>query len=192
MAPKKVLLAAATDADWQQVFNIRYGKGKFVKIKTWQDFKKFLLLSYAQENAVMNRLRSLYPNSSLSFTDPDRDYLIIGPSGTCNRYDIERIDEKGNLTRIEVKNCKMCQKNNPYIVFNEHWKLPWSYTPLDISKVEKNYWEGRLHSADLIYFVDEACSEFCICNIQNGQYHASVGPYGNVVFLFDHYSWHTL
>ena len=192
MTPKKVLLTAATDADWQQVFNIRYGKGKFVKIKTWQDFKKFLLLSYAQENAVMNRLRSLYPNSSLSFTDPDRDYLIIGPSGTSNRYDIERIDEKGNLTRIEVKNCKMCQKNNPYIVFNEHWKLPLSYTPIDISKVEKNYWEGRLHSADLIYFVDEACSEFCICNIQNGQYHASVGPYGNVVFLFDHYSWHTL
>ena len=192
MTPKKVLLTAATDADWQQVFNIRYGKGKFVKIKTWQDFKKFLLLSYAQENAVMNRLRSLYPNSTLSFTDPDRDYLIIGPSGTCNRYDIEKIDGKGNLTRIEVKNCKMCQKNNPYIVFNEHWKLPLSYTPLDVSKVEKNYWQGRLHSADIIYFVDEACSEFCVCNIQSGQYRANVGPYGNVVFLFDHYSWHTL
>ena len=109
MTPKKVLLTAATDADWQQVFNIRYGKGKFVKIKTWQDFKKFLLLSYAQENAVMNRLRSLYPNSSLSFTDPDRDYLIIGPSGTCNRYDIERInqiiDAKDEIKRIYINFC---------------------------------------------------------------------------------------
>lgn len=192
MTPKKVLLTAATDADWQQVFNIRYGTGKFVKIKTWQDFKKFLLLSYAQENAVMNRLRSLYPNSALSFTDPDRDYLIIGPSSTCNRYDIEKIDEKGNLTRIEVKNCKMHQKNYPHIVFNEHWKLPNAYTPLDITNVEHNYWQGRLHSADVIYFVDEARSEFCVCNIHNGQYRAVVAPNGTVKFVFDHYSWHIL
>lgn len=192
MTPKKVLLTQATDADWQQVFKIRYGMGKFVKIKTWQNFKKFLLLSYAQENMVMKRLRSLYPHSRFSFTDPDRDYLVIGPSGTCNRYDIEKIDEKGNLTRIEVKNCKMHQKNNPQIIFNEHWKISNPYTALDLSRIEGNYWAGRLHSADMIYFVDEKCSEFCICNIRNGQYHAVVGLDGTVEFTFDHYSWHTL
>lgn len=192
MTPKKVLLTQATDADWQQVFNIRYGKGKFVKIKTWQDFKKFLLLSYNQENAVMVRLKSLYPKSSFHFTDPDRDYLIIGPSGTCNRYDIEMIDEYGKLTRIEVKNCKMHQKYNRHIVFNEHWQLPYLYTALDLSTIEMKYLKGRLHSADKIYFVDENCAEYCVCDISKGQFHAAVGLYGTVEFFFDHSSWYIL
>lgn len=187
---RKVLLTAATNDDWQEAFELRYKNKKFVKIKTWQEFKKYLMLSYDQENKVMTKLKQLNPASTYSFTDPDRDYLIIGAAGSCSLYDIIETNQNNETIGIEVKNCGAFQKNFPQIIFNEHWKLPNPCTPVDLVLVADKYRKGRLHGADYVFFVDENSAEYCYCDLAVS-FHAQQGVDGTAKFVFDHTSWTT-